>query len=352
MRMEQKNRINMISGAGKYIITGVAIALLITGLRAWQLFGYIFDGNVKNDFVLYINKGDTYEMILDTLTVNDVLINEKAFRWVARKKDYPDVVRPGRYHFKQGMNSNELVNMLRAGLQEPLNVIFNNIRTPSQLAGVISNYLQADSASVAALFTEETAAEYGFTPETFMAMFIPNTYQFYWTTSAREFADRMKLEYDRFWNDQRIQKAASLGLTQHEVATLASIVQEETVKAEEKPRVAGVYINRIKRGMPLQADPTVKFAVGDVTLQRILFRHLEIDSPYNTYKYPGIPPGPITFPEISSLEAVLNFEDHNYYFFCAREDFSGYHNFARTNAEHSRNAERYRAALNERKIFR
>ena len=185
-----------------------------------------------------------------------------------------------------------------------------------------------------------------------MAMFIPNTYEFYWTTTARQFADRMKAEYVRFWNEERIQKAESIGLTPVQVATLASIVQEETNQSSEKPRVAGVYINRLQKGMPLQADPTVKFAAGDITLRRILNRHLETDSPYNTYLYPGLPPGPITFPEISSLESVLNYEKHNYLYSCAKEDFSGFHNFARTNAEHERNAARYHAALAEMKILK
>jgi UPF0755 protein len=349
--LEKKNKINRMPRMGKYVIIGVTVALVIAGLRAWQLFGYIFNPNVKNDYVLYVTKGTTFDSVLDSLEKNDALLDLKAFRWVARKKDYHHVVRPGRFHFKQGMNNNEMVNILRAGLQEPVDLIFNNIRTPEQLAGVVSTYLQADSASVLELFTPGTAGKYGFAPETFISMFIPNTYEFYWTTSAKEFADRMKVEHERFWNEERRKKAEALGLTPQEVSTLASIVQEETVKADEKARVAGVYINRLRRGMLLQADPTVKYAVGDVTLRRILFSHLEIDSPYNTYKNAGLPPGPITFPEISSIDAVLNFEEHDYYYFCARDDFSGYHAFARTNAEHNINAEKYRRALNEQKIF-
>lgn len=351
MKLEQKNKINRMPRMGKYVIIGVSVALVIAGLRAWQLFGYIFNPNVKNDYVLYVTKGTTFDSVLDSLEKNDALLDLKAFRWVARKKDYHHVVRPGRFHFKQGMNNNEMVNILRAGLQEPVDLIFNNIRTPEQLAGVVSTYLQADSASVLELFTPGTAGKYGFAPETFISMFIPNTYEFYWTTSAKEFADRMKVEHERFWNEERRKKAEALGLTPQEVSTLASIVQEETVKADEKARVAGVYINRLRRGMLLQADPTVKYAVGDVTLRRILFSHLEIDSPYNTYKNAGLPPGPITFPEISSIDAVLNFEEHDYYYFCARDDFSGYHAFARTNAEHNINAEKYRRALDEQKIF-
>ncbi len=352
MKLEQHHKINFLPRVARYIMLVVAVALIIAGLRAWQLFGYIFDDNVQRDYVLYIQKGADYAMVMDSLVLNEVLINPKAFNWVAKRKEYQRVVRPGRYHFKPGTNSNQMVNMLRAGLQEPVRLTFNNIRFPPQLAAVVSNYIQADSASVAELFTPETAADYGFSIETFSAMFIPNTYEFYWTTSASDFVARMKVEHDRFWNETRMARAAELGMSPVEVTILASIVQEETVKRDEKPRVAGVYINRLKRGMPLQADPTVKFAVGDVTLQRVLFSHLAIDSPYNTYKYAGLPPGPITFSEISSIDAVLHFESHDYLYFCASDDFSGYHLFARTLSEHNRNAERYRRALDARKIFR
>ncbi|MFZ5430715.1 MAG: endolytic transglycosylase MltG [Bacteroidota bacterium] len=352
MKLEQKNRVNMLPRAGRIIMIVTALGLLVTGYYAWLLFGYIFHDNVKQDFVLHVSRDATYEVVTDSLLKNDVLYNPKAFKWVSNKKEYPSLIKPGRYLLKKGMNTNELVNMLRAGQQSPVNVTFNNVRFPEQLAGIIARYLEADSTSLMAVLAPENAPKFGFTPETYRAMFIPNTYQFFWTATPEEFADRMKKEYDRFWNEQRRQKAEALGLTPVEVATLAAIVQEETIKEDEKPRVAGVYINRLRRSMPLQADPTVKFAVGDFTLQRILFAHLEIDSPYNTYKHAGLPPGPITFPEISSIDAVLNFEQHNYLYFCAKDDFSGYHAFARTHAEHNRNAERWRRALNERKIFR
>jgi UPF0755 protein len=238
-----------------------------------------------------------------------------------------------------------MVNILRAGLQEPVQLTFNNIRTKEELAAHVSSYIDVDSMSIIELFNPEIVREYGFTPETFPAMFIPNTYEFYWTTTARQFADRMKQEFDRFWDTDRLTKAQSIGLTPVQVATLASIVQEETNVPAEKAKVAGVYINRLTRGMLLQADPTVKFAVGDVTIRRVLNKYLDTDSPYNTYRYPGLPPGPITFPEISSIDAVLNYEKHNYLYFCARPDLSGYNNYARTNAEHDRNAALYHNAL-------
>jgi UPF0755 protein len=249
------------------------------------------------------------------------------------------------------MNTNQIVNMLKGGMQTPLNVTFNNVRTKEDLAGKVSKYLIADSLSILNLFYDENQIEkFGFNTETYRAMFIPNTYQFYWTTTAGEFAERMKTEFDRFWNDERRKKAENINLSPVEVTILASIVQSETAKSEEMPRIAGLYINRLKRGQSLQADPTVKYAVGDYSLKRILNVHLEVDSPYNTYKYAGLPPGPINFPETSAIDAVLNFERHNYIYMCAKEDFSGYHNFAVTLAEHNRNAAKYRRELDKLKI--
>ncbi len=346
MSLEQKTRLMIFPKPGRFILVIFSLALFLVGIRAFQLYSYIYKPDVQKEYILFIRRGATLEMVRDSLVKNQVIGNLKAFLWVAKKKEYRDPVKPGRFHLKKGMNHNTVVNMLRSGLQEPVQLTFNNVRTKEQLAAAVSRYIDSDSLSVADLFQPEITAEYGFTPETFPAMFIPNTYEFYWTTSARQFADRMKLEYSRFWDEERKKKAENIGLTPEQVATLASIVQEETNQREEKPRVAGVYINRLQRGMLLQADPTVKFAVGDVTLRRILNSHLEIDSPYNTYRYQGLPPGPITFPEISSLEAVLNYERHSFLYFCAREDFSGFHNFARTIAEHARNAARYHAALN------
>ena len=191
----------------------------------------------------------------------------------------------------------------------------------------------------------------GFTRETIPALFIPNTYEIYWNVSPERFMARMKQEYNRFWTEERRKKAEALGLTPVEVSTLASIVEEESAVADEYPTIAGLYLNRLKAGMPLQADPTVKFAAGDFALQRILDKHLAIDSPYNTYKYAGLPPGPIRIPSIRAIDAVLNPAHHRYFYMCAKEDFSGRHNFAATLAEHNRNANRYRAELNRRKIY-
>jgi len=338
---------------GKYIIIFFAIAFIIAGLRGYQLYMYVFKENAKTDYVLIIREDEKYTDVFDELKTNEVLYDYKAFRWVSKKKNYPENVKSGRYKIGKGMNNNQIVNMLIGGLQEPVDVTFNNVRFNEDLAGKVSKYLQADSAELLGIFNDTVKIkEYGFTPETFRAMFIPNTYEFYWTTTADEFTERMKKEYDRFWNEERRQKAEAMNLTPAEVTTLASIVQAETAQKDELARVAGLYVNRLNKGMRLQADPTVKYAVGDFSIRRVLDKHLEIDSPYNTYKYAGLPPGPISFPETVSIEAVLNYEDHNYLYMAAKEDFSGYHNFATTLREHNNNAARYRRELNERQIFK
>lgn len=352
MAINNKNKLMTFPRVGRFIIIFFSIAFLITAAYSYKLYTYIFNENVKGSPVIILPEGTTFSQVIDTLKANDALINYKAFGWVSKKKEYPDNIKPGRYHLTAEMNTNEIVNLLRAGIQEPLDVTFNNVRFKEDLAGKVSRYIQADSLSLVNLFTNnEKIEELGFTPETFNAMFIPNTYEFYWTTTAEEFADRIKKEYEKFWNEGRREKADKMGLTPVEVSTLASIVREETNKRDELARVAGVYINRLTRGIPLQADPTVKFAAGNPAINRVLNSHLKIDSPYNTYMYTGLPPGPINFPDIEAIDAVLNFEDHDYLYMCAREDFSGYHNFASTLSEHNQNAARYRAALDKEKIF-
>mgnify|MGYP000206368048 CR=1 FL=1 len=351
MSIEKKSKVMLFPRYGKLIILIFAIAFIIVGIRAYQLYQYIFRENIKNEYVLYLPENSTFEQVKDSLIINDVLESKKAFNWISKKKNYKKSVKPGRYHLKKGMNTNEIVNMLRSGLQTPINVTFNNIRVKEQLAGKVSKYIWADSTEILALFSnEKLIMESGFNSETFKAMFIPETYQFYWTSTADEFATRMKTEYEKFWNDERLAKAKNINLTPVEVAILASIVQEETAKKDELKRVAGLYVNRIKKGMYLQADPTVKYAVGDFTLKRVLKKHVAVESPYNTYKHIGLPPGPINFPETYSIDAVLNYEEHKYIFMCAKDDFSGYHNFAATLSQHNRNAAKYRAALDRKRI--
>lgn len=337
------------------ILIPIVIVGLIGSVFAFSYYRLNYVPNTKNskEIVVYIPTGSTFENVLDTLSKHNILKNKKSFTTVANRLGYKNNIKAGRYLIKPNTGNRKLVSMLKMGLQKPLKLTFNNIRTPQQLAGRISQQIEADSLSILALLTsDQVTTDYGFDKATIIAMCIPNTYEFYWNTSAKGFLDKMQKEYEKFWNDEREAKAFKLGLTKVQVSTLASIVEEETRFNIEKPKVAGVYINRLNKGIPLQADPTVKFAVGDFALRRILTKHLEIDSPYNTYKFRGLPPGPIRCPSISSIDAVLNAEKHSYLYFCAKADFSGYHDFAKTLTEHNRNAEAYRRALNKERIYR
>ena len=232
-------------------------------------------------------------------------------------------------------------------------VVFNNVRTLNHVAGKISNYLEKDSSDFASYFSRADLPEkYGFGAHDFTSMFVPETYEFFWNTSPEAFTERMKKEYDRFWEGERDRKAKALDLTRSEVVTLASIVDEETLYDAENARVAGLYVNRLEQGIALQADPTLKFALGDFSRQRILNVDKEIDSPYNTYKFKGLPPGPISIPSVSAIDGVLNFEKHNYLYMCAKADFSGNHAFASSYSQHLKNAREYQRELNKRRIYK
>ncbi len=336
----------------KWVIIFFIIAVVAGGLRGFQLYRYIFSANVQTPGSIIIPLNATYEQVIDSLKKHDIIINYRAFNWVAKQKKYPELIKHGKYLIDKGLNTNQIVNMLRSGTQQPVQVTFNNLRFIQELAGAVSKYIEPDSVQLVQKFTDPAIHEkYGFTENTFHCMFIPNTYEFYWTTTADQFLERMFMEYKHFWNEDRKNKAIAVGLTPEEVMTVASIVQEETNKKDERPIVAGLYLNRIKRGIPLQADPTVKFALGNFRIKRVLNSHLAIDSPYNTYKYPGLPPGPINFPEISSIESVLNAAKTPYIYMCARPDFSGYHNFSKNLAGHNINARNYKAALDSMEIF-
>lgn len=353
MSIDQKNRVMTFPRVGKLIIIVFALAFILIGARAYQLYHYIFDGNVRSDYVLLIKDSTSFDDLIRQFEEDEVLENYKAFKWVSKKKDFRDKIKPGRYELQQGMTTNTLVNKLRSRAQDPVDVTFNNVRLNEDLAGKVSKYIWADSLSIIKLFSDTDQIEaWGFNSETYRTMFIPNTYEMYWTTEAPEFAERMNQEYHRFWNDERKAKAEQINLSPVEVTILASIVEQEIAKNDELKTVAGLYINRLDKGIPLQADPTVKYALGDFGIKRVLNKHLEIDSPYNTYKYVGLPPGPISFPSILAIDAVLNHEKNNYIYMCAKEDFSGYHNFAATLAEHNRNAAKYRAALDKNKIYK
>ncbi len=319
------------------------------------LWVIVFRENVRVDAGtrVTIPTGSDFEDLTDTLRSTGVLRSERNFIITSRLKSYGRNVKPGSYMIEPGMSNNNIVNILRSGRQTPVNVTFNNIRTLEELAGRIGGQIEADSASLSAFLSDESnySAE-GFDRRTVISVFIPDTYQLYWSVDPQGFYRRMLKEYMAFWDSYRMAAAEALGLTPVEVSVLASIVDEEASKADEKPRIAGLYLNRLRLGIPLQADPTVKFAVNDFTLRRILNKHLEVDSPYNTYKFKGLPPGPIRCPSRSGLEAVLNAEKHEYLYMVAKFDSSGYHNFSRTLAEHNKYAAAYRRELNRRKIYR
>lgn len=353
MDINKKNKIMLFPRLNKWIIIIFFIVLAVVGIRGYQLYHYIFDANINSPGSIKIPPNATYSQVIDSLKRHNIILNYEAFNWVAKRKKYAESIKPGLYLLDKGLNSNEILNMLKSGNQEPVRVTFNNLRFIEELAGDVSKYIRPDSTELINKFNDPAVQEkYGFNANTFHCMFIPNTYEFYWTTTADQFLERMSMEYKRFWNEDRTNKAKELGLTPEEVMTVASIVQEESNKRDEKPIIAGLYINRIKRGMPLQADPTVKFALHNFRIKRVLKSHLEVESPYNTYKYPGLPPGPINFPEISSIESVLNAAKTQYIYMCARQDFSGYHNFSRTLSGHNENARKYKAALDSLDIFK
>jgi UPF0755 protein len=319
------------------------------------LYGYLFKPNVitgnRSFTYLYIPTGSGFREVSDILIRNKFLKNRSAFFWVARRKHYENKVRPGRFRIRDGMSNNELVNLLRSGKQEPVKVIFQNIRSREDLAGKISRQIEADSLSLLKLLRDEHyLKQFGVNPLSSFVLFIPNTYEFYWNTTAEGFINRMAREKTKFWNTIRNEKCLSSGFSITEAVTLASIIEKETNKDPEKPIIAGVYINRLRKGWPLQADPTIIYAWNDYTIKRVLISHLKINSPYNTYIHNGIPPGPICIPSVSSIDAVLNFQHHGYFYFCAKDDLSGYHVFATTLAEHNRNAKKYQAAIKKQDI--
>lgn len=326
---------------------------------SFSYYGYqiMYTSNVdkKNEPVyVLIPRGATYEQAMDSIDAKGVIIDKLSFRFMAKLMDYPELVKPGRYELEPGLTNYQLISKLRLGEQDPVKLTYTNVRLKKDLAEKLSTFIDATPAEIDSLLSSPGYTQkLGFDTTTIMTMFIPNTYEIYWTTSAQDLMERMNKEYKKFWNEERRAKAEDVGLTPVKVSILASIVQaEQQQHADERPKVAGVYLNRLKRGMPLEADPTVVYANGDFSIRRVLNVHLKKDSPYNTYMYKGLPPGPINLPSISSIDAVLNPEHHDYIYFCAKEDFSGYHAFARTMPEHLQNARRYQAALTQRNIMK
>ncbi|WP_421809595.1 endolytic transglycosylase MltG [Flagellimonas sp.] len=343
----------------KILWTVALLGLLVCGFVAYQIYNAIFSPNTQfnnNEAFVYIASDATFTDVKSSL--EPLLKDLSTFEAVAKRKGYVTNIKAGKYALKKGMNNNEIINTLRSA-NIPVRVSFNNQESLESLAGRISEQLEADSMSLVQAFNDsDFLRETNFDEDSKLGMYLPNTYEFFWNTKAEGFRDRMLKEYRAFWNEERLQKAKAQNLTPEQVIALAAVVQKETAKVDERRRVAGVYLNRIRKGILLQADPTVIFAIKketgnyDTIIKRVLYRDLEMDSPYNTYKYAGVPPGPITMPDISSIEAVLNPEKHEYLYFVADVSNFGYHMFAKTLAQHNRNKVQYTRWLNEQKVLR
>ncbi len=327
-----------------YLVSSV---LLIT----FVFYGYqiVYTPNIlvdRDDQLFIVRNGYTYRQVQDDLAKGRFVNDFVSFSFLARLMDYDKQIKPGRYILRKNMTNIEAIRILRAGIQEPVNITFTHVRLLSELGEKITkNTGVSPDKFYDALDEFISNNKEGFTQETILCMFLPNTYEVYFNVSPEALVERMHTEYKNFWNEVRIEKAKKIGLTPIEVSILATIVQAETVKQNEAPVIAGLYMNRLKKDMPLQADPTLVFAVGDFTLKRVLNEHKEVESPYNTYTHTGLPPGPINMPRIAIIDAVLDYEDHKYIYMCAKEDFSGYHNFAVTLNDHSKNARKYQAVL-------
>ncbi|MBQ1672811.1 MAG: endolytic transglycosylase MltG [Bacteroidales bacterium] len=333
------------------ILLFVLLALAVIGAGAAYLFYKTFyQPNVaaveKPQDIRIYRSFDSAQM-LEAVLQSGMIDNEKTFLRAAKAMKLQEHFRPGLYRFKKGMGNKALVRSLQKGWQQPVRLtIPGYFRSLDRFADFLDEQLEASREAFAATLADSSlAARYGFSPESFIGMFIPNTYEVWWTVTPEDLVERMHQEYEKFWTAERDAKALAIGLTRQEVSTLASIVIEESKYEPELPRIAGVYMNRLQKDMLLQADPTVLYAVGDPSIKRVLNRHLETDSPYNTYKYAGLPPGPITMPPVAAIDAVLNYERHDYLYFCAKDSFDGQHAFAKTLSAHNENARRYQQAL-------
>ena len=334
----------------KYLAAAAAaIVVAAAAVCLWAHHALYGRGGVKEESSLYIRPGADYQSAVDSIMPK--MRHQWAFRLYAKRLDLPRTFKAGHYRLTPEMSTVQVVRTVKLGLQTPVRVAINNVRIPAQLASKLASQIAADSAQIAAvLYDRHTAAEAGFDSVTLFSMFIPDTYEFYWTVTPDDFVRRMRREYDAYWTPERDAKRQRSGLSRLQVMTLASIVYEETRAVDEMPRIAGVYVNRLRKGIPLQADPTVKYAMQDFKLRRILKKHLKYPSPYNTYVNKGLPPSPIAMPSKDAIEAVLDFEKHEYIFFCARPEFDGHHNFAKTYSEHLANARAYARELDKRKI--
>lgn len=332
-------------------VTALTLCLTVVGIAYYLLLAPQF--RPAQTVYIHIDRDDTADSIYNKVKQQGHPRNLSSFRWLMRYRHLDRSIHTGRYAIPPGESTYRLYSHLSHGHQAPLNLTIGNVRTLDRLARSLGKQLMVDSAEIAAQLSDTLRlAKMGYTAQTLPALFIPETYQVYWDISVDQLFARMEKEHKRFWNDKRLAQARAMGMTPEEVSTLASIVEEETNNKAERPMVAGLYINRLHAGMPLQADPTVKFALQDFGLRRITNEHLSTRSPYNTYRNAGLPPGPIRIATPQGIDSVLGYTHHNYVYMCAKEDFSGTHNFASNYADHMVNARKYWKALNERNIFK
>lgn len=329
----------------------VGIFLLAIGIKAYE---DVFANNIKPTdkgyVTVYIYTKRSYAENFESLETQGVFKNARALQRLIQLLGYEEMIRPGKYVFNEGTSNLKIIRALVRGYQTAFDITFKYAERTNDLASFWCKQLEADSLELIMDLEDAELDSLGLTPEQNIAIFIPNTYNFYWNTTSDLLIERMIKEYVKFWDSTRVNQAKHLNLSNGDVITLASIVQKETAKTDEMPTVAGVYYNRLKRGMLLQADPTVIYAMNDKSIRRVGGAMLQVESPYNTYKYKGLPPGPICIPHPKAVDAVLNMTKHDYIYFCAKEDFSGYHNFASNFNQHSANARKYQRALNARGV--
>ena len=342
----------------KFIIIFSSLIVISLSVIFYEFYTRIYQQNIDlitdSKEYIYIPSGSNLDNVVNILQNKNILINSNSFIWVAKQKKYDTNIKSGKYRINNKLNNNDLVNLLRAGNQVPVRITFNNIRTIEEFSSTISSQLEIDSHLIMQSILDSIFLDsLNLNKYSIASLFIPNTYEFYWNTSIENFIIKMVNEYSIFWNKNRMRLAEEIGLSKVEVSILASIVEkEQNIKKDERKIIAGLYLNRIKKNMKLESDPTLVFALGDFSIKRVLNKDKKIKSKYNTYKYKGLPPGPICIPSINSIDAVLKAASHNYIFMCAKEDFSGYHNFAKTYKQHLRNARKYQKALNKRNIMR
>lgn len=338
-----------------FILAMVVFSVLLTSF-SFYFYQMFYGANIlieQADTSITIEYGEGFDEVRNMFYDANIINDPISFSFVSKTMGYQKSVKPGVYYLKSGMSNIEAVRMLRAGDQRPVRITFNNIRLKPELAEKITDNTGIEPEAFEELLNDDAfLAEYGVSSENVMTLFLPNTYEVYWTIKAKELFSKMAEEHKKFWTADRIAKANAIGLTPIQVSILASIVQAESIKDDERPTIAGLYLNRLQKNIALQADPTLVFALADFTIQRVLNEHKRVQSPYNTYLNRGLPPGPINLPTISSIDAVLNYEKHDYIYMCAKEDFSGYHRFAKTLVQHNKNAALFQKALNERRIFR